>query len=58
MEYEVFFRVWKPGRGRIFLHVESAYVREGDYGRSKPKGTAIDFYVILHNTLNKRAIHP
>jgi len=53
----VYFRVWKPGRGRIFLHVESAYIREEDYGRSKPKGRSIDFYVILHNTLNKRAIH-
>jgi len=41
IEYEVFFRVWKPGRGRIFLHVESAYVREEDYGRSRPKGTAV-----------------
>jgi hypothetical protein len=57
-EYEVFFRVWKPGRGRIFLHVESAYVREESYGASKPKGVAIDFYVILHNTLNNRPIHP
>jgi len=57
IEYEVYFRVWKPGRGRIFLHVESAYIREEDYGRSKPKGRSIDFYVILHNTLNKRAIH-
>ena len=57
IEYEVFFRVWKPGRGRIFLHVESAYVRDADYGSSRPKGMVIDFYVILHNTLNKRPIH-
>jgi hypothetical protein len=57
IEYEVFFRVWKPGRGRIFLHVESAYVREEDYGSSRPKGMVIDFYVILHNTLNNRSIH-
>ena len=58
IDYEVFFRVWKPGRGRIFFHVESAYVREENYGISKPRGTAIDFYVILHNTLNSRPIHP
>jgi hypothetical protein len=58
IEYEVFFRVWKPGRGRMILHVESAYVRDENYGVSKPKGTAVDFYVILHNTLNKRPIHP
>ena len=57
IEYEVFFKVWKPGLGRIFLHVESAYVRERDNKHSKPKGMAIGFYVILHNTLNKRAIH-
>jgi hypothetical protein len=58
IEYEVFFRVWKPGRGRLVLHVESAYVREENYGVSRPKGSAIDFYVILHNTFNNRPIHP
>ena len=57
VEYEVFFRVWKSGRGRLVLHVESAYVREENYGSSKPKGMAINFYVILYNTLNKRTIH-
>ena len=57
IEYEVFFRVWKQRRGRIALHVDSAYVREEDYGSSRPKGMAIDFYVILHNTLNEIPIH-
>ncbi len=57
IEYEVFFRVRKSGRGRLVLHVESAYVREENYGSSRPKGMAINFYIILYNTLNNRAIH-
>jgi hypothetical protein len=57
VEYDVFFRAWKPGKGRINLYVESAYVREARFGTSRPKGTRIGFFVILHNTLNKRQIH-
>lgn len=57
VEYEVFFRVWKPGKGRINLHVESAYVRETDFKTSKPKGMPIGLFVILSNTLNNRPIH-
>lgn len=57
VDYEVFFRAWKPGKGRISLHVESAYVREESYGTSRPKGLRIGFFVILHNTLNELPIH-
>lgn len=57
VEYDVFFRAWKPGKGRINFHVESAYVREDGYGTSRPKGMRIGFFVILHNTLNERPIH-
>lgn len=49
VEYEVFFRIWKLGKGKLQLHVESAYVR--DDPRQRPKGTAVGFFVILHNTL-------
>jgi hypothetical protein len=57
VEYDVFFRAWKPGKGRLFMHVESAYVRDGDYASSRPGGTAINFSVILRNTRNERPIH-
>jgi len=57
VEYEVFFRVWKPGRGRLFIHIESAYVRDGDYKSSRPASTAISFFVILDNTRRERPIH-
>ncbi len=57
VEYDVFFRTWKPGKGRISLHVESAYVREDTYGTNRPKGMRIGFFVILHNTLNELPIH-
>jgi hypothetical protein len=57
VEYDVFFRAWKPGKGRINLHVESAYFREDSYGTSRPKGMRIGFFVILHNTLNELPIH-
>lgn len=56
LEYEIFFRTWKPGRGRIHLHVESAYVREPEFGSSRPKAYPVSFFVILHNTLNGKPI--
>ncbi len=28
VNYEIYFRVWKPGRGRVQMHIESAYVRD------------------------------
>jgi hypothetical protein len=55
-EYEIYFRVWKPRKRNVSLHVESAYVREENYGSSRPKGTAINFRVVLHNTLHDIAI--
>jgi hypothetical protein len=57
VEYEVFFRAWKPGKGRLFIHVESAYVRDADYESSRPSSTTINFFVILYNTRNGRPIH-
>jgi hypothetical protein len=57
VDYEIYFRIWKPGKGRIFMHVESAYVREADYGSSRPKGMSIAFFVILHNIRHGRPIH-
>ncbi len=61
VRYEIYFRTWKPGQGRIHLHIESAYVRDSappapvkrGVGASPQKHlTAIAFFTILHNTLN------
>jgi hypothetical protein len=57
VEYEIYFRVWKPGKGRIFMHVESAYVREAGFGTSRPKGMKVSFFVILHNIRHGKPIH-
>ena len=57
VEYEVFFRAWKPGKGRLYIHVESAYIRDGDYESSRPASTAISLFVILYNTRSGRPIH-
>jgi hypothetical protein len=57
IEYDVFFRVWKPGRGRLNLYVESAYVRDEADKKNRPRGRAIGFFVILHNKRHDRTIH-
>jgi hypothetical protein len=56
VEYEVFFKAYKPEKKRpLTLIVESAYVR--DEGHSKrPAAKAIGFHVILFNTVNNKPI--
>lgn len=56
VEYDIFFKVKKVGKGRLELRVESAYVRDPEYGSSRPSGKKIGFLVILHNTLNSLTI--
>lgn len=56
IEYDVFFKVKKVGRGKLELRVESAYVRDAAYQSNRPSGKPIRFWVILHNTLNGLAI--
>jgi hypothetical protein len=55
-QYEVYFTVSKSARkGVLNLSLQSAYVRDRAFvKRKKPVG----FFVILHNTLNDRPIHP
>lgn len=56
VEYEVFFRVRKTRPGRLWLLVESAYVREPKYRASRPKGRRVRFLVILYNVLNDKPL--
>jgi len=54
VDYDVFFTATKSSRkGRINLFIQSAFVRE----KAKlPATRPIGFLIILHNTLNKKAI--
>jgi hypothetical protein len=53
VEYDIFFKVTKPAKSRLALHIQSAYVRDANFNSCRPSGKPIRFLVILHNTLNK-----
>lgn len=57
-EYNIFFTASRSSvKGRINLFVQSAYIRDPEHVSNRPaKRSAIGFYVILFNTLNKRPI--
>ncbi len=57
IEYDIFFKVKKKAKGRLELIVETAFVRDSDYGSTRPDGKPIRFWIILHNTLNNIRIH-
>jgi hypothetical protein len=52
VEYDVFFKVRKMAKGRLEMIVETAFVRDTEYGSIRPAGKPIRFWIILHNTLN------
>lgn len=55
-DYEVYFKASKSSvQGRINLYVQSAYVRDR-FHDNKPIKKKINFFVILHNTLNSLVI--
>jgi hypothetical protein len=56
VEYDIFFKVKNPSKGRVELFVETAFVREPGYNSNRPSGKPIRFLVILHNTLHGLAI--
>lgn len=56
IEYDVFFKVRKAGKGKLEMIVESAFVRDPEHQSSRPKGRPISFWIILHNTLHGRKI--
>ena len=59
IEYEVFFKAYKATRrGPVTRTVQSAYVRDKDHKKDKPRGKPIGFHVILFNTLNNKPIKP
>ena len=50
VEYDIFFKVRKPGKGRLEMIVETAFVRDAGYGSTRPDGKPVRFWIILHNT--------
>jgi hypothetical protein len=52
VEYDIFFKVRKMAKGRLEMIVETAFVRDPEYGSTRPAGKPIRFWIILHNTLN------
>lgn len=56
VEYDIFFKVKKKGKGRLEMIVETAFVRDPSYDSTRPEGKPIRFWIILHNTLNNKKI--
>ena len=52
IEYDIFFKVKKLGKGRLEMIVETAFVRDPAHASSRPSGKPIRFWIILHNTLH------
>jgi hypothetical protein len=52
IEYDIFFKVKKLGKGRLEMIVETAFVRDPAHAASRPSGKPIRFWIILHNTLH------
>lgn len=48
-DYEVFFKVSKENRGKLRLHIISAYIRDDKHGSGRPQKKKINFFVIAHN---------
>lgn len=53
--YEVYFSVRKEKKGKLWLHIESAYIRDRNHAVSRKK-KPIAFYVIAHNKLHNKLI--
>ncbi|HTH75110.1 MAG TPA: hypothetical protein VL635_11955 [Trinickia sp.] len=56
-EYEVYFTASRASeRGVLNLFIQSAYVRDREHRRNRPKKKPVRLYVILHNTLTNRPL--
>ena len=55
--YEVYFEVFKKG-GKLYLRVQSAYIRDKERLSSQPRRAKIKFSTILFNVLHGKPIHP
>lgn len=58
--YEIYFTASRSSKrpGTLNLFIQSAYVRDMAHAGSRPRQKPIGFFVILHNTLKSKPIHP
>ena len=55
--YEVYFEVFKQER-KLYIRVQSAYIRDKDRLDNQPRRAKIRFSTILFNVLHGKPIHP
>jgi hypothetical protein len=55
--YEVYFEVFKKD-GKLYIRVQSAYIRDAAFLSSRPARARIRFHVILFNVYHEKPIHP
>lgn len=55
-DYEVYFKVSRESKGRLRLHIVSAYIRDDEHESAQPQKKKISFFVIAHNIQNNRPI--
>lgn len=48
-DYEIYFKVSRESKGRLRLHIISAYIRDDEYESAQPQKKKISFFVIAHN---------
>jgi hypothetical protein len=55
--YEVYFEVFKKD-GKLYIRVQSAYIRDAAFLSGRPARAIIRFHVILFNVYHEKPIHP
>lgn len=55
-DYEVYFKVSKESKGKLRLHIISAYIRDDEHESAQPQKKKISFFVIAHNTQTGKPI--
>ncbi|MDR1508775.1 MAG: hypothetical protein LBS53_03985 [Synergistaceae bacterium] len=55
--YEVYFEVFKKD-GKLYIRVQSAYIRGAAFLSSRPARARIRLHVILFNVYHGKPIHP
>ncbi len=58
VEYEVYFDVYKSGKGWLTLIVKSAYIRDAQHGTTQPRKRKIRFGVIARNRFEGKKLRP
>ncbi|MDU7871081.1 MAG: hypothetical protein E7J78_28715, partial [Pantoea sp.] len=48
-DYEVYFKVSRESKGKLRLHIVSAYIRDDEHESAQPQKKKIGFFVIANN---------